>query len=69
DLYRYKDSTHYHPDVNRFMVDAIPDREHVLDPDTIDEFEKNWLNVLRQYQSRCLESGPLLQRNQVATDE
>ncbi|MBG79789.1 MAG: hypothetical protein CMJ39_03640 [Phycisphaerae bacterium] len=60
DLSRYKDSTHYHPDVNRFMVDAIPDREHVLDPETIDEFERNWLKVLRQYQRHCLESGPLL---------
>ena len=63
DLHNYKDTTHYHPDVNRYMIDSIPGQNHVLTPDTIDQFEANWLDLLKRYQKQCLESGPLLPRS------
>ena len=59
DLKRYKDVTHYDPDVNRYMIESIPGSMRVLNAQTIDDYENEWFSLLQRYQSHCIQNGPL----------
>ncbi|MEE2907200.1 MAG: hypothetical protein VX527_05130, partial [Planctomycetota bacterium] len=54
DLGRYKDLMHYHPSVNRHMIECIANNSNILNSKSIDLHEQHWLTLLQQYQKRYM---------------
>lgn len=55
DLTRFKDSYHYQPSVNNFMVESVGRGRHELTPEGIDEYEQRWLDLINAFSQSVVE--------------
>ncbi len=53
----YRDIAHYHPDINRWILEAIEHNKHRLDSSNIDAYEQAWYYLIRAVRVTDLDTG------------